>query len=89
VLGAWRGARYAIEQVQLEPGDLLLLYTDGLVERPDLSVDTGVEQLATTMAAAADPTVADGNPMMAVLHAVRRANPADDTCVVVAEAVGV
>jgi serine phosphatase RsbU (regulator of sigma subunit) len=32
--------------VDLEPGSLLLLYTDGLVERRDASIDVGMERLA-------------------------------------------
>jgi GAF domain-containing protein/anti-sigma regulatory factor (Ser/Thr protein kinase) len=41
----------------IEPGDTLLLYTDGLVERPDLSLDDGLAALrdrASATAATAD-----------------------------------
>ena len=33
-------------EVHLGPGDTLVLYTDGLVERPDSSIDAGIEALA-------------------------------------------
>jgi PAS domain-containing protein len=45
------GGRTEIE-VALEPGaTAICLYTDGLIERPDLALDEGIEQLAATMAA--------------------------------------
>ena len=37
---------------RLTPGSILVLYTDGLVERRDESLDHGLERLATTAAAA-------------------------------------
>ncbi|MFF4953089.1 PP2C family protein-serine/threonine phosphatase [Streptomyces chattanoogensis] len=47
LLGATAGATYAQRTEQLEPGDLLVLHTDGLVPRRDPSVDTheGAERL--------------------------------------------
>ena len=35
--------------IQLEPGDAILLFTDGLVERRDRPLDVGFEQLAAAM----------------------------------------
>lgn len=40
-------------ETRLRPGESLLLYTDGLVERRGLSIDTGLERLAGVFRAAA------------------------------------
>ncbi|HEX4654329.1 MAG TPA: ATP-binding SpoIIE family protein phosphatase, partial [Mycobacteriales bacterium] len=45
---------YAEVEVALPPGSLLLAYTDGLVEGPDLPVEEGMGRLATAVASAAD-----------------------------------
>ena len=44
-LGAVRFAHYEDVEARLEPGDSLVLYTDGVVERPGVSLDVGLEQL--------------------------------------------
>jgi anti-anti-sigma factor len=55
----------------MEPGDLLLLYSDGLIERPGRTLDEGKELLATVAAdAAADR----------VLPVGAAATPADRVC---------
>jgi len=41
---------YPTERQQLAPGDALVLYTDGLVERRGESLDTGLERLAEAVA---------------------------------------
>jgi PAS domain S-box-containing protein len=45
---------YATLRSELEPRDLLVLYTDGLVERRGESLDTGLERLAQTVASGPD-----------------------------------
>ncbi len=37
VLGAMPGIRYRVGELDLEPGDAIYLYTDGIVEQPDAS----------------------------------------------------
>jgi serine phosphatase RsbU (regulator of sigma subunit) len=69
---------YAAATVQLQPGDLLLLYSDGLVERRRSSLDEG---LAALLAAAAGMTDPD-QVVAAVLRALGSASSDDDTCVV-------
>ena len=34
VLGAMEGMKYRSQEVRLEPGDSLYLYTDGIIEQP-------------------------------------------------------
>ena len=41
MLGAVPTARYADAHTTVEPGDLLVLYTDGLIERRDRDLDEG------------------------------------------------
>jgi serine phosphatase RsbU (regulator of sigma subunit)/anti-sigma regulatory factor (Ser/Thr protein kinase) len=49
-LGTGAGAEYAQGTVELPSGSLLLLYTDGLVERRGESIDLGLEQLRAAVA---------------------------------------
>jgi serine phosphatase RsbU (regulator of sigma subunit) len=58
------------------PGDLLLCYTDGLVERRDEDIETGVQRLATVCA---DTSPGDLDSWLAdVVAAVRDTRREDD-----------
>ncbi|MFI2733607.1 SpoIIE family protein phosphatase [Streptomyces sp. NPDC018711] len=46
LLGATYDAQYGQSVVTLQPGDHLLLYTDGLVEEPAEDIETGLDRLA-------------------------------------------
>lgn len=83
LLGAGR-LPYAAATVQLEAGDLLLLYSDGLVERRDRSIDEGV---ATLLAAARGNTDPD-SVITAVLQALGSTDTEDDTCLVALHVIG-
>ncbi|HEX4660099.1 MAG TPA: SpoIIE family protein phosphatase [Streptosporangiaceae bacterium] len=50
MLGAGPG-RYPAADVQLSPGSVLALYTDGLIERPGQDLGTGMARLARALAA--------------------------------------
>jgi serine phosphatase RsbU (regulator of sigma subunit) len=50
VLGPIREAVYTEGQVKLEPGDILVMYTDGLVERPSRDVESGITQAERLLA---------------------------------------
>lgn len=77
LLGAGRGG-YQAMTVTLEPGDVLLLYSDGLVERRDRPLDEGLSLLAEAAAGISDPE----QLISAVLAAVSPADSEDDTCLV-------
>jgi serine phosphatase RsbU (regulator of sigma subunit) len=78
LLGAGH-APYQPAELILVPGDLLLLYTDGLVERRDCSIDEGVTALAAAVRGSAGPE----QLVAAALGADESADPEDDTCLVV------
>jgi hypothetical protein len=50
VMGPIRDATYTAGVVRLEPGDILLLYTDGLVERRGRDIETGISQAQRLLA---------------------------------------
>ena len=52
MLGVRPDALRSDAEVELEPGDTLLLYTDGLVEKRDQLLDDGLERLCTAAGAA-------------------------------------
>jgi serine phosphatase RsbU (regulator of sigma subunit)/anti-sigma regulatory factor (Ser/Thr protein kinase) len=49
-LGTGAGARYRQDVAELAPGSVLVLYTDGLVERRGSSIDEGLAQLLSAVA---------------------------------------
>jgi serine phosphatase RsbU (regulator of sigma subunit) len=77
LLGAGE-AGYAACSVRLHRDDLLLLYSDGLVERRDRSLDDGLATLADAARGIHDPE----QVIAAVLHALGTTDPEDDTCLV-------
>ncbi len=77
LLGAGREG-YEAMTVTLEAGDILLLYSDGLVERRDRSLDDGLSTLAKAAAGISDPE----QLIAAVLDAQGSTDPEDDTCLV-------
>ncbi|MFC4640591.1 SpoIIE family protein phosphatase [Streptomyces mangrovi] len=50
VLGVDPGARYPVTELRLEPGAILALYTDGLVEHPGHDIDDGISALRAALA---------------------------------------
>jgi serine phosphatase RsbU (regulator of sigma subunit) len=82
LLGAVRGARYDAATTTIEPWDLLVLYTDGLIEHP---AHTLAEGLAPVIATLNEITAESGEqPLADFLARLRRANPDDDTCILAA-----
>jgi len=66
-LGATRHARYEDHRVDLEPGALLLLYTDGFVERPGEPLEESLDRLAATVAVGAEQLEHLGDTLVDVM----------------------
>ncbi|WP_410642565.1 SpoIIE family protein phosphatase [Amycolatopsis sp. lyj-346] len=78
LLGAVRDVTYEEEEIQLAEGDILLIYTDGLIERRDRPVQDSVSRLVTLV---------DGHDgglehQLDRLLTYSTADTDDDTCVV-------
>ncbi|MCX5414620.1 SpoIIE family protein phosphatase [Streptomyces sp. NBC_00059] len=50
VLGVAPEASYPVTELRLEPGAVLALFTDGLVEKAGTDIDEGIERLRSTLA---------------------------------------
>lgn len=79
MLGVVREAVYERAELRLDFGNLLLLYTDGLVEYRGRSLDEGMDAVIRTVdeAVAAAPR----QPLAELVSRLRQANPDDDTCI--------
>ncbi|MFE7529105.1 SpoIIE family protein phosphatase, partial [Kitasatospora sp. NPDC057542] len=78
LLGALEDAEYEERTARLDPGDVLLLYTDGLVERRDRPVEESVEELI-------EAAGAPGPDLEQYLDRLLELSPADtddDTCLI-------
>ncbi|HEV2373029.1 MAG TPA: SpoIIE family protein phosphatase [Streptosporangiaceae bacterium] len=78
LLGADPQARYEEVSTVLQPGDVLLLYTDGLVERRDEAID---DSLAALLHYAGRPVSAIGSYADFLMHHAD-ADTGDDVCLV-------
>ncbi|MET9257474.1 SpoIIE family protein phosphatase [Streptomyces sp. NPDC003717] len=78
LLGAVAETPYEEDEVQLAPEDTLLMYTDGLIERRDRSVEESLDQLLST--ARATPAGLDQH--LDRLLTYSRSDTDDDTCLV-------
>ncbi|MEU3725049.1 SpoIIE family protein phosphatase [Streptomyces sp. NPDC031705] len=78
LLGALPDVTYAEQQVRLEPGDTLLMFTDGLVERRDASVQDSLAHLLDSVSAGAD----DLDGRLDGLLTESWSDTDDDTCVI-------
>jgi serine phosphatase RsbU (regulator of sigma subunit) len=76
---------YDTESVRLLPGDMLLMYSDGLIERRDHSLDD--DGLARLLAAAASAADNPDRAIAAVLGAMG-SGAEDDTCLVAVQVTG-
>jgi serine phosphatase RsbU (regulator of sigma subunit) len=79
VLGATSDLSYAVATIPLEPGDLLLMFTDGLVERRARDIGEGVSVTVRAAAALGGHDDLDAS-LDRLIEAVGGPNPEDDTC---------
>src|SRR5215471_2483373 len=77
LLGAARSG-YEAASLDLFPGDLILLYSDGLIERRHRSLDEGLAALTKAAAGTTDPE----SVISAVLDTLGSTDTEDDTCLV-------
>ncbi|BCB87017.1 PP2C family protein-serine/threonine phosphatase [Phytohabitans suffuscus] len=80
LVGAQRTSEYATAVTELAPGDTMLIYTDGLIERRTYDSDW-LGPVLRAVTGAADL------PLDAVLARLQPASPDDDTCVLALRAV--
>src|SRR5690606_22524636 len=78
LLGAVAEARYEEAEVTLAAQDTLLMYTDGLIERRDRTMEEALTQLLTTVGTA--PRSLDQQLDRMLTHS--RSDTHDDTCIV-------
>ncbi|MFE2262266.1 SpoIIE family protein phosphatase [Streptomyces griseosporeus] len=78
ILGASDAPRFEEAELLLKPGDRLVLYTDGLVERPGESIDVGFARLLRAVEGQAPDTPGATTPLLAALL---RGEQRDDVCV--------
>jgi serine phosphatase RsbU (regulator of sigma subunit) len=69
---------YELATLRLRCGDLLLLYSDGLIERRDRPIDAGLATLVGAARGITDPELV----IAAALGALGSTDPEDDTCLV-------
>jgi serine phosphatase RsbU (regulator of sigma subunit) len=82
LLGVMDDAVYETATVGFRPGNVLLLYTDGLVEHRSLTLDEGLASVIRSVDAAI--ASAPEQPLAALLARLPWANPDDDTCLLAA-----
>jgi len=78
LLGATGEAHYGEQELTLHPGDTLMMYTDGLIERKDASLDQSLEHLR----AAAQVAVPALGEQLDYLLSHSNADTDDDTCLI-------
>jgi serine phosphatase RsbU (regulator of sigma subunit) len=82
LLGALRMATYHNATLTLDPGDLLLFYTDGLIEHRSHTLEQGIAPIIATLNRIS--AAGSQQPLADLLAQMRRANPDDDTCILAA-----
>lgn len=74
---------YAVDTRTLAPGSMLLFYTDGLIERRDTIIDTGIDQLAAAFGRAPGRPDQIADTLCEVM--LSDSSREDDTCLLVCQ----
>jgi PAS domain S-box-containing protein len=80
MLGAWVDARWTADRIDLEPGDTLVAFSDGVTDTVGADGRFGEERLLAALRGAGDAAAAVAT-IDAALNAFQRAGQADDTAV--------
>jgi serine phosphatase RsbU (regulator of sigma subunit) len=83
LLGLSSHSTYECATTNLRPNDLVVMYTDGFVERPGTNIDDGIQAFAAQLQDALSDVSADSR--VAVIERLRPSNTRDDACVLAAE----
>jgi serine phosphatase RsbU (regulator of sigma subunit) len=81
LLGILEDPRYPVSVTELEPDDLLLFYTDGIIDRRDMDVDTATARL---LEAAAGATGSLDDRLDGIFEQVGAEQVDDDVCLMAA-----
>jgi serine phosphatase RsbU (regulator of sigma subunit)/anti-sigma regulatory factor (Ser/Thr protein kinase) len=84
-LGTGRAQAFHEHVVRLEPGASLLLYTDGLIERREESLDDGLERLRKAMESVSDARDPAGAIANVLYDVVGDRRPTDDIALVLVQ----
>ncbi|MBP2706274.1 SpoIIE family protein phosphatase [Microbispora sp. RL4-1S] len=82
LLGVFETVSYTCASARLQAGDLLLMFTDGLIERPGRDLFDGLDALGATISDVLRRRPRDR--MAAIMEALAPSNTSDDTCILVA-----
>jgi serine phosphatase RsbU (regulator of sigma subunit) len=74
---------YTASSTTLQPGSMLLFYTDGLIERRDAIIDAGIDQLAEAFQVAPGTVDQIADTVCEVM--LRDSSREDDTCLLVCQ----
>jgi serine phosphatase RsbU (regulator of sigma subunit) len=85
ILGVLEEATYRTARLEFRIGDMLLLYTDGLIEHRRRGLDDGLAAVMAEMDAAVHAS--PQQPLAQLLARLQQANPDDDTCILAARPV--
>ncbi|WP_326825930.1 PP2C family protein-serine/threonine phosphatase [Streptosporangium sp. NBC_01756] len=89
LLGVFEDASYTCGTVRLRPDDLLVMFTDGLIEKRGRDLYEGLDLMSDAVADALRPiSPASPDRLSAVMEAMVPINAADDTCVLIAQVTG-
>ncbi|MEV8630679.1 SpoIIE family protein phosphatase [Streptosporangium sp. NPDC051023] len=83
LLGVFEDAAYTCGAVRLRPDDLLVMFTDGLIERRGRDIYEGLDLMSDALTEALRPSPTDR--LAAAMEAIVPGNETDDTCLMVTQ----